>query len=81
MLVDHRPGLVALDLCLPGMSGAQMLDTMRRTPGLLTMPVIISTPTPERAPRGVAILPKPIDVDAFCDCVRRSCCGVDAKPA
>jgi hypothetical protein len=39
-----------------------MLETMRRQPALATMPVVFSTSAPERAPRGVQVLAKPIDI-------------------
>src|SRR5882672_10582366 len=41
---------------------------MRRDPELSTMPVLISTSAPERAPAGVPVLAKPIDIDLLCDC-------------
>jgi CheY-like chemotaxis protein len=73
LLAHRRPCLVVLDLLMPGMTGSEMLDVIRRDPGLASMPVLISTSAPERAPRGVRVLPKPIDVDALCAWVRRSC--------
>jgi DNA-binding response OmpR family regulator len=76
LLVGRRPCLVVLDLLLPGMSGAEMLDSMRRDPALSGMPVLISTSAPERAPRNVPVLPKPINIDALCAWIKRSCrCG------
>jgi CheY-like chemotaxis protein len=76
LLVNRRPCLVVLDLLMPGMTGAEMLETMRREPSLATMPVIISTSAPERAPRGVPVLPKPIDIDALWGWMKRVCeCG------
>jgi CheY-like chemotaxis protein len=73
VLVDHRPCLVEIDLLMPGMNGAQTLEAMRREAGLSATPVVISTSVPERAPRGVPVLPKPIDVDALCGWLRRVC--------
>ena len=76
LLVDRRPCLVVLDLLLPGMSGTEMLESMRRNPALAGMPILISTSAPERAPRNVPVLAKPIDIDALCGWMRRSChCG------
>jgi CheY-like chemotaxis protein len=73
LLADRRPCLVLLDLLLPGMKGGEMLEVMRREPALSNLPVLISTSAPERAPRGVPVLPKPIDVDALCGWMRRMC--------
>ncbi len=77
VMADRCPRLVVLDLLLPGMTGLEMLEIMRRQPALARTPVIISTSVPERAPRDVPVLAKPIDVDALCAWMRRSCqCGV-----
>lgn len=73
ILAERRPCLVILDLMMPGMSGREMLEQMRREPTLSDVAVVISTSAPERAPRGVPILPKPIDLGALCDWIHRSC--------
>jgi CheY-like chemotaxis protein len=73
LLADCRPCLIVLDLLMPGMSGAEMLEVMRLEPTLATMPVIISTSAPERAPRNVPVLAKPIDVETLCNWMRRVC--------
>ncbi len=39
----ERPDLVLLDLGLPGMSGLQWLQTVRRQPGLDKLPVVVLT--------------------------------------
>jgi CheY-like chemotaxis protein len=73
LLAVRQPCLMVVDLLMPGMTGAEMLETMSHKPELSSMPVIISTSAPERAPRGVPVLPKPIDVDALCGWMRRAC--------
>lgn len=73
LLADCRPCLVVLDLLMPGVTGTEMLEAMRREPTLATMPVVISRSAPERAPRGVPILSKPIDIEALCGMMRRVC--------
>jgi CheY-like chemotaxis protein len=40
LLADRRPCLMVLDLLMPGMTGAEMLEKIRRDPALLTMPVV-----------------------------------------
>ena len=64
------PKLVVLDLNMPMMNGAQMLDCIRHTPGLHDVPVIIlSTSENERERRhilelgAVDYLIKPITLD------------------
>ena len=73
ILAERRPCLVILDLMMPGMSGRETLDQLRREPTLSNLAVVISTSAPERAPRGVPVLPKPIDLGALCDWLHRNC--------
>jgi CheY-like chemotaxis protein len=73
ILAGRQPCLIVLDLLMPGMTGAEMLEVMRRQPEHASTPVLISTSAPERAPRGVPVLAKPIDVDALCGWMRRMC--------
>jgi CheY-like chemotaxis protein len=73
LLAERRPCLMVVDLMMPGMTGAQLLEVMDREPAFRTVPVVISTSAPERAPRGVPLLPKPINIDALCGMMRRLC--------
>lgn len=73
LLANHRPCLVVMDLLMPVMSGAELLQTMRHDPALATLPVIMSTSAPEQAPKDVALLPKPIDINVLCAWMRRMC--------
>ena len=73
LLAERRPCLMVVDLMMPGMTGVQLLEAMRLEPTLRTVPVVISTSAPERAPRGVPLLAKPIDIDALCGMMRRLC--------
>lgn len=41
VMAATRPDLVLLDLVMPGMSGQELLATMRATPGLADVPVIV----------------------------------------
>jgi CheY-like chemotaxis protein len=78
----RRPCLVILDLTMPVMTGPELLEEMRRVPWLAALPVVISTSAPNRAPPGLPVLPKPIDIDAACAIIRRSCaCGPPPYPA
>jgi CheY-like chemotaxis protein len=73
LLANRRPCLIVLDLLMPGMTGVEMLTAIRREPALSALPVIISTSAPEKAPRDVPVLAKPIDVNALCGWMRRVC--------
>ena len=73
LLADPKLCLVVLDLLLPGMTGGELLAKMRRDPALANVPVLISTSAPEKAPAGVPLLAKPIDVDVLCRWLRSAC--------
>lgn len=75
VLAKDRPCLVLMDLLMPGMSGAELLAAMRAEPTLADLPVLMSTSAPDRAPRDVPLLPKPIDIDALGRFLKRTCCG------
>lgn len=76
LLQTCRPSLVILDLLMPVMTGQELLEVMRKEPQLAELTVVVSTSAPSRAPAGVPVLPKPIDIEKFFACVRRSCrCG------
>lgn len=80
LLQDFRPCLIILDLLMPVMTGQEMIEVMRKEPRLADLPVVVSTSAPGRAPAGVPVLPKPIDIEKFFACLRRSCrCG-HARP-
>ena len=73
ILATRRPCLVIVDLLMPRMNGAELVDAIRAKPALAGVQIVMSTSAPERAPRGVPILAKPIDVDALCVWIRRVC--------
>ncbi len=73
VMAKHRPCLVILDLLMPVMTGNELLEIMRREPRLAEVPVVISTSAPDRAPPGVPIIRKPINIDIVVDWMRRTC--------
>jgi two-component system response regulator CpxR len=73
LLATCRPCLIILDLLMPVMTGTELLEAMGRLPDLATIAVVISTSAPGRAPPGLPVLPKPVDIAAVWDCMRRSC--------
>ena len=62
LLQTYRPCLIVLDLLMPVMTGQEMIEAMRKRPELAALPVVVSTSAPARAPAGVPILAKPIDI-------------------
>jgi CheY-like chemotaxis protein len=82
ILLERRPCLVILDLLMPVMSGSELLEEMKKDPALADVPVIISTSAPNRAPAGIPVVPKPIDINLIWDWMRRSCsCAADLSVA
>ena len=76
LLAERRPCLMVLDLVMPVMTGIELLEAMGKEPALAKVPVIISTSAPNRAPPGMPVLPKPIDIRALWAWMRKTCtCG------
>ncbi len=68
------PDLVLLDLMMPVMSGAELLEMMRRDPRLGTVPVVIVSAWPRQATSTLGaqgFLQKPIDIEALLDVAQR----------
>lgn len=80
VLRTRRPCLIILDLVMPVMTGQELLAVMREHAELATLFVVVSTSAPGRAPAGVPILPKPIDLDKLFDWVRRRCTCAATSP-
>jgi CheY-like chemotaxis protein len=80
VMADNRPCLVILDLLMPVMTGNELLEAMRLEPTLAEVPVIISTSAPDRAPPGVPIIRKPVNIDSVVEWMRRTCqCASSAR--
>ena len=76
LLRERRPCLMILDLNMPVMTGEELLAILHEQPLLAQLPVVISTSAPQRAPAGIPVLPKPIDLAAFWAWIRQNCrCG------
>jgi len=80
VLALHKPCLVILDLLMPVMTGQELLAAMRAKPALAEVPVVISTSAPDRAPAGVPIIPKPIDIAKVVEWMQRTCTCAVALP-
>jgi two-component system sensor histidine kinase/response regulator len=64
-----RPDVVILDLVLPGLDGVRVYAAMQANPALASLPVIVSTANPARAPGGVVVMPKPLELDRLLEAV------------
>jgi CheY-like chemotaxis protein len=77
-LQQRRPDLILLDLMMPIMDGAAMLDAMRKDPAGSDIPVVIMSSLPEAAIPGAvkapyrAFLRKPFKLRALIDAVNRA---------
>ncbi|HEY3666999.1 MAG TPA: response regulator [Polyangiaceae bacterium] len=81
LLDEHRPCMIILDLMMPRMTGGEMVEVLRSRPELASLPVLISTSSPNRAPAGLPVLPKPIDIDALWNFMRQTCTCASGAPA
>jgi two-component system, sensor histidine kinase and response regulator len=57
-----RPCAVVLDIIMPVMSGREFYEAMRDDPRYHDIPVLVSTSDPGRAPEGLPLLRKPLDL-------------------
>ena len=80
LMTSRRPCMVIVDLMMPVMTGLELLQAMQQVPALADLPVVISTSAPRRAPPGLPILPKPIDLSALWRWMRQNCsCSSDSS--
>jgi two-component system response regulator CpxR len=73
MIARHHPCLVIVDLAMPVMTGEEMIDAMRKEPSFANVAIVISTSAPSRAPRGVPVIPKPVDIRELWRVIRLAC--------
>lgn len=82
MAQEESPDLIIMDIMLPGVSGLDLVQTMKRDPALKDIPIIVVTTMAMagdqekiKAAGADAYLPKPIQVDEFIESVRKSLGG------
>lgn len=71
-----RPGLVLLDINLPGISGFEVLEAMKRDAGLRRIPVVVLTTSDHEPDRqrgysagAAGYVTKPVSFEAFSDAI------------
>ena len=65
--------IMLLDLFMPVMDGWQVIDQLRADGWLGTPQVVIITSAPYRAPAGLPVFQKPLDLDKVMSEVQRLC--------
>lgn len=76
-----RPCAVILDILMPVMSGADAFRTIRSTPSLADVPILISTSDPSRAPASALVMKKPISLDRLLAVVDALFCPPSTRPS
>jgi CheY-like chemotaxis protein len=67
------PSLALVDLRMPMMDGAELIEAMRRDPRYARLPVVIlSAASTVAAPVDLPFLPKPVSVERLLETIRRS---------
>ena len=72
-LARALPCLVILDLLMPVVSGNEVIERMRQSERLANVPIIITTSDPSRAPSGIPIMKKPMNLGRLLSVVRQHC--------
>ena len=75
-LAQEAPDVIVLDLVLPWINGVEVLSTVRQTPRLTNVPVLVVTATGTtefdlRSFRPIAVMRKPLNVDAIVPTIHR----------
>jgi CheY-like chemotaxis protein len=71
----EHPGLILLDLMMPIMDGWQFAALLKAHATLAAIPFVVSSAVPRHDPpsQAIAILPKPLDLDALLELAQRYC--------
>ena len=67
----EKPVAIILDIIMPVMSGTEFYAAIQADPRFADTPVLISTSDASRAPSGVLLMKKPIDLDRLLDTVAK----------
>jgi CheY-like chemotaxis protein len=67
------PCIVILDMVMPRMDGNTLYRAMKEDPALSKVAVLVTTSDPTRAPSGVLLMKKPVDLGVLIATVSRCC--------
>lgn len=73
--LNGNPCLVLLDMMMPGMNGAELLETLRAAQRLAALPVVAFSANVQRAPGTRGFLRKPASVATLLHVVEEFCGG------
>lgn len=77
-VLEHRPGLLLLDLSLPDMPGNEVLEQLTHNPDTREVPVVVVSAYTEhlqKVPMVRAVVNKPFDIATLLDAVAAACQG------
>ncbi|MBA3458694.1 MAG: response regulator [Deltaproteobacteria bacterium] len=80
ILQSETPKVVLLDLVMPMMTGNEVYEAMRREARWSSIPVVITTSDPSRAPDGTFVMRKPLDLRKLLLVVEQIANAPPAKP-
>jgi tubulin-specific chaperone A len=76
-----RPKLILLDLMMPVMNGYELLQRLRESADLSSIPVTVVSAIADRVVLcGALILKKPVDLDVLLHVVSEQCCACRPLP-
>jgi CheY-like chemotaxis protein len=67
------PCAIILDMMMPVMNGADFYAAMQADPKFADIPVVVSTSDASRAPSGVFIMKKPLNLDRLLSALTKLC--------
>jgi two-component system response regulator (stage 0 sporulation protein F) len=67
---DEPPCAALVDLLMPGIVGHELLEYMRAHEVFRSVPIAIISGSPQLAPEGYEVFPKPLEVQRLLDFVR-----------
>ena len=74
-LLDNadRPCAVLVDLLMPGLVGQELIEYLRSDDKLATIPLAIVSGSPQLAPEGYRVFPKPVEPHALLEFLKGKC--------
>ena len=74
------PSVMLIDLLMPGVVGQELLEFIESEERLSSIPIGIVSGSPELAPKGYRLFPKPLNVAPLLEFVREGCARHQPAP-